>query len=61
MGTRRKARECALQMLFAKDVTQMNTATLTQDFWNELGDDEIDESTREFANKLTRTQETAIK
>ncbi len=53
MGTRRKARECALQMLFAKDVTQMNTATLTQDFWNELGDDEIDESTREFANKLT--------
>jgi transcription antitermination protein NusB len=53
MGTRRKARECALQMLFAVDVTRMSDDVLTQDYWNELGEPELDESTREFANRLT--------
>jgi N utilization substance protein B len=53
MGTRRKARECALQMLFAVDVTRMSDDVLTQDYWNELGEPELDEPTREFANRLT--------
>jgi transcription antitermination protein NusB len=52
MGTRRKARECALQMLFAADVVKMRESVLTKDYWNELGEPEIDEATREFANKL---------
>lgn len=52
MGTRRKARECALQMLFAADVTKMSNDVLTQDYWNELGEPELDEATREFANRL---------
>lgn len=52
MGTRRKARECALQMLFAGDMTQANANRLTKDFWNELGESEIDESTKTFANDL---------
>jgi N utilization substance protein B len=52
MGTRRKARECALQMLFAGDITEANAKTLTHDFWNELGEADLDESTRNFANDL---------
>ncbi len=52
MGTRRKARECALQMLFAADVTKMSGDVLTRDYWNELGEPELDEGTREFSNRL---------
>ncbi len=52
MGNRRKARECALQMLFAADVAKPNKSTLTRDFWNELSDQEFDEVSREFANNL---------
>ena len=52
MGTRRKARECALQMLFAADVAGMRESVLTKDYWNELGDPDIDDVTREFASKL---------
>jgi transcription antitermination protein NusB len=52
MGTRRKARECALQMLFAADVAKMSEDVLTSDYWNELGEPELDEGTREFANRL---------
>lgn len=52
MGTRRKARECALQMLFAGDITEANANTLTKDFWNELGESDLDESTKKFANDL---------
>lgn len=52
MGTRRKARECALQMLFAADVAKMSSDVLTRDYWNELGEPELDEGTREFANRL---------
>ena len=52
-GTRHKARECALQMLFAADVVADNDGdTLTKTYWNELGDNAIDEKTREFANAL---------
>lgn len=52
MGTRRKARECALQMLFAADVAKTQSNVLTLHYWNELGEPTLDESTREFANNL---------
>ncbi|MEZ5428695.1 MAG: transcription antitermination factor NusB [Pyrinomonadaceae bacterium] len=52
MGTRRKARECALQMLFAADVAQTAESDLTQNYWNELGEPTLDQPTREFANNL---------
>jgi len=51
-GTRHKAREAALQMLFAYDVDRSPCEILTRDYWNELGDTSIDEKTREFANQL---------
>jgi len=51
-GTRHKARECALQMLFAADITGAECPTLTTDYWKELGDEDIDEKTREFANDI---------
>lgn len=51
-GTRHKARECALQMLFAYDMAGDDTPALVRDYWNELGDTAIDDKTREFANKL---------
>ncbi|MDQ3087314.1 MAG: transcription antitermination factor NusB [Acidobacteriota bacterium] len=53
MGTRRKARESALQMLFAADVAKTLESVLTSSYWNELSDSELDEQTREFADKLT--------
>ncbi|NNF00073.1 MAG: transcription antitermination factor NusB [Pyrinomonadaceae bacterium] len=52
MGNRRKARECALQMLFAADVAQTSKSNITRDFWNELSDSDFDEMTRDFANNL---------
>lgn len=52
MGTRRKARECALQMLFAADVARTPASVLTNNYWDELGEPELDERTREFANNL---------
>lgn len=52
MGTRRKARECALQMLFAADVAKTQSGVLTANYWSELGEPELDERTREFANNL---------
>jgi len=51
-GTRRKARESALQMMFAADVDRDEPEVLTTDFWNELGDQSFDEKTRAFANNL---------
>lgn len=52
MGTRRKARECALQMLFAADVAKTEGSDLTRSYWDELGEPSLDEPTREFANNL---------
>ncbi len=52
MGTRRKARECALQMLFAADVAKTQGGVLTRNFWSELGEPTLDEPTREFADRL---------
>ena len=52
MGSRRKARECALQMLFAADVSQTPPDVLVETYWNELGETEIEDSAREFATRL---------
>ena len=52
MGSRRKARECALQMLFAADVAATRPDELAHTFWSELSDDEMDEQAREFATAL---------
>ena len=51
-GTRRKARECALQMLFGADVIRGRQDFTTDDYWEELGDAELDTRLRDFANKL---------
>ena len=51
-GTRRKARECALQMLFAADVVKNTGLFSIDDYWRELGDTEFDDKTRDFANNL---------
>ena len=51
-GTRRKARESALQMMFSADVVHVDSDVLTADFWKELGDEDADEKTQQFANNL---------
>lgn len=50
MGARRKARECALQMLFQYDVAQLPVDQLLQSYWSELSD--AGEDVREFADRL---------
>ncbi len=52
MGSRRKARECALQMLFAADVADMSSDDVVRSYWAELGEPELDDSAREFATRL---------
>lgn len=53
MGSRRKARECALQMLFAADVAGGGRPDeLVRAYWEELGEPELDEGAREFATRL---------
>jgi N utilization substance protein B len=53
MGSRRKARECALQMLFAADIAGASRADeLVRAYWEELGDPEMDEGAREFSTRL---------
>ena len=49
MGTRRKARECALQMLFQWDITHDSIEQIQSTFWE--GQDETEE-TRVFAERL---------
>ncbi|NOT46172.1 MAG: transcription antitermination factor NusB [Acidobacteria bacterium] len=51
-GTRRKARESALQMMFSADVIHADSEVLTVDYWKELGDEDADEKTQQFANNL---------
>ncbi|MFN0112314.1 MAG: transcription antitermination factor NusB [Blastocatellia bacterium] len=50
MGARRRARECALQMLFSYDVTRPSLEELLESFWGELA--EASEEVRSFANEL---------
>src|SRR3982751_3182051 len=54
MGSRRKARECALQMLFAADVSQALPDDLVRTYWAEIGDADIEQSARDFATRLAR-------
>jgi N utilization substance protein B len=55
MGTRRKARECALQMLFAADVAKNSDDRLARTYWDNLGESSLpdDDATRAFADNLT--------
>jgi N utilization substance protein B len=52
MGSRRKARECALQMLFAADVADSVPDEVLRTYWAELGDSDTEEAAREFATRL---------
>src|SRR5215471_3936857 len=52
MGSRRKARECALQMLFAADVAGTRGDQLARTFWSELSDGELEPGAQEFATAL---------
>ncbi len=52
MGSRRKARECALQMLFAADLAGTRGDELARTFWSELADGEIEPGAQEFATRL---------
>jgi len=52
MGSRRKARECALQMLFAADVAEMPADQVVRSYWAELGESDLDATAREFATRL---------
>lgn len=47
-GTRRKARECALQILFAADLVEIPPKDLARDYWGEFGFEELHQG----ANKL---------
>ncbi|HXG92994.1 MAG TPA: transcription antitermination factor NusB [Blastocatellia bacterium] len=51
MGARRKARICALQMLFQYDVARPTIAELVSTYWNEFGD-ETGDVARDFSNSL---------
>ncbi|MBI4464799.1 MAG: transcription antitermination factor NusB [Acidobacteria bacterium] len=51
MASRRKARECALQMLFQWDIGRGEPQTIQELFWSEKGRP-ADESLRAFANDL---------
>ena len=52
MGSRRKARECALQMLFAADVSETRVDELVRTYWAELGDADVEPAAQEFATRL---------
>jgi N utilization substance protein B len=50
MGARRKARECALQILFSYDVARPSVDDLLETYWGEIA--EGAEDVRIFANEL---------
>lgn len=50
MGTRRKSRELALQMLFQADMGRQSKEEVRHSFWHERA--EVGEETREFADDL---------
>lgn len=52
MGSRRKAREYALQMLFAADMTNTPLEELVSDYWREFGSIDCDDATLVFATRL---------
>lgn len=52
MGTRRKSRELALQMLFQADMGKQSPEQVRKSFWSERK--EMDESVRGFADDIFR-------
>jgi transcription antitermination protein NusB len=52
MGSRRKARECALQMLFAADVAGAAPEEVLRTYWAQLGEPETENAARDFATRL---------
>jgi len=52
MGTRRKSRELALQMLFQSDMGKQDAEQVRKSFWSERK--EMDEAVRGFADDLFR-------
>jgi len=52
MGTRRKSRELALQMLFQSDMGKQDAEQVRKTFWS--GREEMDEKVRGFADDLFR-------
>jgi len=52
MGTRRKSRELALQMLFQADMGRQNLEHVRKTFWAER--DDLEDSVRGFADDLFR-------
>ena len=50
MGTRRKSRELALQMLFQADMGKQSKEEVRRSFWRERG--EVERQTRGFADDL---------
>ena len=53
MGTRRKSRELALQMLFQSDMGRQSSDQVEKTFWEERED--LEETVRGFAQDLFRT------
>jgi transcription antitermination protein NusB len=53
MGTRRKSRELALQMLFQADMGKQSSEEVGRTFWSARG--EVEEGTRSFAEELFRS------
>ena len=52
MGSRRKARECALQMLFAADLADAAPDEVLRTYWTELDDADTEQAARDFATRL---------
>jgi len=52
MGSRRKARECALQMLFAADVSGARVDDIVRLYWSELSDADVEPAAQDFATRL---------
>lgn len=52
MGARRKARICALQMLFQYDIARPSVDELIRTYWGEFGD-EAGDVAQDFSNNLT--------
>jgi N utilization substance protein B len=52
MGTRRKSRELAMQMLFQGDLGKQKPEQVTELFWDSR--DDVDDETRGFADDLHR-------
>jgi transcription antitermination protein NusB len=51
MGARRKARVCALQMLFQYDIARPRADELTRTYWDSFGED-MSDVPRDFSNNL---------